>query len=182
MEHMSALPTGVRVPSDICTAVDLTAFQDGFRHLASGVCVVTTRHRGVDSGFAATSVTSLSADPPSLLVCIHRKSRVHDEVIEAGKFCVNVLGEEHQDIAACFGNPKLRARRFVLGDWIDRGLPVLADAMASFQCFVASTFVFGSHTIVVGQINRVMSDVNDVDPLLYFRGSYRQLESEGGAS
>ena len=148
-------------------------FQQGFRELAAGVCLVTTREGGEDLGIAATSVSSLSAEPPSLLVCINRKSGVHDRLLKAGKFCVNVLADEHKEISACFGSPSLKHQRFVTGDWDDRDVPVLADALASFQCTVGGSHSFGTHSIIVGTITCVETRSKDRDPLLYFRGDYR---------
>lgn len=173
MNQHSLLACPSPVPTCVNFAIPMDVFQEGFRQLASGVSIVTTRHDGEDLGIAATSVSSLSADPPSLLVCINQNSGVHDRLLETGRFCVNVLAEEHEEISQCFGNPALKNQRFANGDWVDRDLPVLKDALASFECSVVASHAFGTHTIVVGQINRIETRARDRDPLLYFRGQYK---------
>ena len=173
MNRHASLANVSPVPTHVNFSIPMDEFQEGFRQLASGVCVVTTRHNGEDLGIAATSVSSLSANPPSLLVCINRKSGVHDRLLEARQFCVNVLAEEHEEISQCFGNPALKDRRFASGDWVDRDLPVLADALASFECSVVASHAFGTHSIIVGQIDRIDTRAKDRDPLLYFRGQYK---------
>lgn len=168
----------VPMPIDFEFPVLLDDFQGGFRQLAAGVCIVTTRHNDEDLGIAVTSVTSLSSDPPSLLVCVNQKSSIHDRLLDAKRFCVNVLSTDHQTISASFGNPTLKHKRFVDGHWVDRGLPVLADALASFECSVVEAPVFGTHSIIVGQIDWIEAQGEECDPLLYFRGSYRSLPQD----
>src|SRR5690606_24660755 len=93
----------------------------------------TTRRGGGPSGFLATAVSSLSFDPPSLLVCVNRQASLHAPLANAEVFCVNVLGLSNRDVAERFmvGG----ADRFDVGEWVERhGVPVLATAQSSFIC------------------------------------------------
>ena len=80
-------------------------FKQGMRRLAAGVSIVTTAEGGVPFGFAATSVTAVSVDPsPLLLVCVNRSVSCHDVILRMGRFCVNVLRENHVETAMLFSS------------------------------------------------------------------------------
>lgn len=172
MNQHTSIQQPDRTPTDVEPPMLTHSFRDGFRQLASGVCIVTSRHEGENFGIAATSVTSLSTTPPSLLVCINRNSSAHDRLLAVGKFCVNVLAAHHQYISACFGSPARKEERFVTGDWHHGDVPVLSDALASFECELIEAPQFGSHSIIIGRIGNVQANGMDQDPLLYFRGAY----------
>ncbi len=80
-------------------------FKLGMRRLAAGVSLITTVHDGVRHGLVATAVNSVTADPPTLLVCINKSASAHDHVDQAGVLCVNILAHEHEAVAARFSSP-----------------------------------------------------------------------------
>ncbi|KLE36092.1 flavin reductase family protein [Aurantiacibacter luteus] len=144
-----------------------TAFRNAMRHVAATVYAVTTSHGGERYGILATSVASLSFDPPSLLACINREASLHDPLAEAERFCVNVLGLGNRDVAERFMQ-RGAAGRFDVGDWGDEhGVPVLRSAQSSLVCTVADRHVFGTHTIFVGELIAA-SHRQDAKPLTYF--------------
>jgi flavin reductase ActVB len=142
-------------------------FEEAMASLASGVAVVTARKPdGSPCGLAATSVTSYSADPPSLLVSIDHRSRCHNALAICERFGVHILhsGEEH--VARAFA-----ARtddKFAGLDWRwDGDVPELAGALAYLRCRRSATFEHHDHTIVVGDIEG--GRLEQAEPLLYAR-------------
>ncbi len=94
----------------------------------SSVCVITTALDGERFGLTATAVSSVSAEPPRLLVCINKSGLTHDKILAAGRFCVNVLAEEQDKVAMVFaGMGGSAADRFETGEWttLKTGSPVL---------------------------------------------------------
>ncbi len=98
-------------------SISLDEFRHGMRRLTAGVSLVTTSSSGEKFGLIATSVSSLAAEPPSLLVCVNRSASSHDAILQAGYFAVNVLREQHDDLCAQFSSPTRRAERFQSGEW-----------------------------------------------------------------
>ena len=149
----------------------LDGFRAAMRRMASSVSVVTTRNGDQHHGMAATSVSSLSFAPPSLLVCINRNIAMHKEITEAGRFCVNILGETHGDVCDAFGGKLAGPERFTVGGWADHdsGLRYLPDASASLFCKLDAMFEYGTHTICVGLVDKICLGTQS-SPLLYREG------------
>jgi flavin reductase len=106
----------------------LDAFRSAMRHVAATVYAVTTGHGGGRYGILATAVSSLSFEPPSLLVCVNRSASLHAPLASAEVFCVNVLGLGNRDVAEHFMMPAA-TDRFAVGEWEEsHGVPVLATA------------------------------------------------------
>jgi flavin reductase len=158
------------------TSLDL--FKRGMRRLASGVSIVTTLYEGGYKGLVATSISSLSSEPPSLLVCVNRVSSSHGMFHRSGVFCVNLLGDADAAVAASFSSAD-KARRFTEGTWtpLTTGAPALVTSLASFDCRVANAIDFETHTIFIGVIEAVELWQDDIAPLLYVDGRYCTLPS-----
>jgi flavin reductase (DIM6/NTAB) family NADH-FMN oxidoreductase RutF len=150
----------------------LDAFKDAMRHVAATVYAVTTGCDGERYGIIATAVSSLSFDPPSLLVCINQSASLHEPIAIADRFCVNVLGGSHRAIADNFLRGGSGEDRFGIGEWIEEeGVPVLANAQSSFVCRVAHRHAFGTHTIFIGELIAARHREN-AKPLTYYDGRY----------
>lgn len=153
-------------------------FRQAMRRFPAAVSVITTRWNGNDCGMTATAVTSLSMDPPSILVCVNRNSGFHAHLEEVQQFCVNVLREGQHMISTNFGGAKPAEERFAEGDWRERdGLPYLADAQSVIFCKKSAAFIHATHSIVVGEATGLILH-DQVAPLLYIDGRYATL-SEG---
>lgn len=143
----------------------------------SSVCVITTAHDGQRYGLTATAVSSVTADPARLLVCVNKSGLTHDKILAAGRFCVNVLTEDQDRVAMVFAGmgPKA-ADRFGTGDWITlaTGAPALAGAAAVFDCRIALAVDQSSHTVLFGEVLAVQA-VKGADTLLYGARRFRQL-------
>lgn len=149
-----------------------TVFRDALRHVAATVYAVTTGCDGERYGIIATAVSSLSFNPPSLLVCINQLASLHDPIATADRFCVNVLGVPHRAIADNFLKGGSGVDRFGVGEWIEEeGVPVLANAQSSFICRVAHRHTYGTHTIFIGELIAARHREN-AKPLTYYDGRY----------
>ena len=142
------------------------------RRLASSVSVVTCVADGRNCAMTATSVSALSMDPPSMLVCVNRSAAFHRAINHADKFAINILGRGHVDISRLCSGGASPESRFEAGRW-DTGAeaPVLIGAQAAIVCQKDQELEYGTHTIFMGRI--VSISVNgDVDPLIYVDGQY----------
>lgn len=154
----------------------LDAFRDAMRHVASTVYAVTTGYGGGRYGILATAVSSLSFEPPSLLVCVNRTASLHEPLANADIFAVNVLGLGNRDVADHFmAGPS--EQRFAVGEWEDHyGVPVLATAQSSFVCRRAHCHEFGTHTIFIGELIAAHHRENAA-PLTYYDRHYIDISA-----
>jgi flavin reductase (DIM6/NTAB) family NADH-FMN oxidoreductase RutF len=158
------------------TSQTALALREGLRRLAKAVVVITCQHHGARYAMTATAVSELSMEPPSLLICVNRTASLHAPLSAKAGFCVNILHRAHTDISAlCSGKAKGEAR-FALGRWHadDSGIPYLADAQASFLCRHEQSVDYGTHSIVIGLVEKVLIHGN-VDPLVYVDGTYSHV-------
>ncbi|MFK8250630.1 flavin reductase family protein [Ancylobacter terrae] len=153
--------------------VDAGAFRTAMRELAAGVTVVTASGADGPRGLTATAVCSVSADPPTLLVCVNRATEGHAAIRAAGFFCVNVMAHEHRGLAEHFaGRSGLHgAERFAHGAWgrLVTGAPVLEDALVAFDCRVVETLERGTHTVFLGAVVATRAAAPE-RPALVWRG------------
>jgi len=148
------------------------AFRRSMRALTSAVCIISTASEGRNFGMTATSVTSVSMTPPSLLACINKMASLHDPLIRSTRFYVNLLHAYQSDLARAFSG-KRPGGRFAIGKWnfdVDC-LPCLVGAQANVLCDVDQFHHYGSHTIVIGRVRAVMA-CDSINPLLYQDGKY----------
>jgi len=164
--------------------IDAALFKSGMRRLASGVSLVTTVLDGKPHGLVATSVCSVSADPPSLLVCVNRSSQSHDQIRDAGVLCINVLGADDDAVARRFSSPEHRGTRFADREWASlvTGAPALTGALASFDCRIAKTVSADTHTIFIAHVVAARLGEPRKGALLYLDGRYATLTPTEAAS
>ena len=168
------------MPSGI-PAVAADAFKRGMRRLAGGVTIITAAHEGDINGLTATAVTSLTAEPPQLLVCVNRSAAAHDLIRKGATLCVNALALEHRGLAARFAgiDGVHGPERFEAGEWtrLATGAPVLADALAAFDCVVVDTVDVGTHTIFICRVVEVRAREDGV-ALIYEGGAFGSVRRE----
>jgi len=154
--------------------IEPDVFKRGMRRLAAGVSLVTTVHDSVFHGLLATAVNSVSADPPTVLVCVNRASSAHAPIAGSGIFCVNFLGLDNDEVAQRFSSPIEREKRFQAGDWRDLGTgsPALFGALASLDCRVTQMVEVSSHTVFFGEVLSLELWTERSSPLVYVDGSY----------
>jgi flavin reductase (DIM6/NTAB) family NADH-FMN oxidoreductase RutF len=150
---------------------DLRAFAGNF---ATGVAVVTTRNaKGACFGLTMNAVTSLSLNPPLLLICLANGSSTLGALHESGRFCLHFLASNQQDLSGLFSKKieeKFTGLSYRIGEL---GSPVLAGVVAASECDVLNKYPGGDHTIIVGAVKTV--SVTGGEPLLYHRGEYASL-------
>lgn len=160
-------------------SVDLAAAMKlGMRRLVSGVSVITALGpQGEKFAMTASSVTSLSPSPPSLLVCVNRDARLAAILAPGLGFAVNILKTSHQEIAQVCASGEQSGARFNHDLWreTDSGAPYIHDAEVIFQCEVAQLIHYGTHIIVIGNILAVDAPTEEIEPLLYVNGRYTRL-------
>ncbi|RNJ63607.1 MAG: flavin reductase [Porphyrobacter sp. IPPAS B-1204] len=148
-------------------------FKAAMRRLAASVSIVVAKGDEGPVGMAATSITSLTVDPPAVLVCVNRMTSLHALLVPTAPLSVNLLARHHRDVSMAFGGGTPREERFKVGDWqeADNGLPLLADAQANLECVIDAMLAYGTHSIVIARVIRArVSDA--VAPLIYQDGSY----------
>jgi flavin reductase (DIM6/NTAB) family NADH-FMN oxidoreductase RutF len=144
------------------------------RRMAASVVVVSARQDGMRFAMSASAVTSLSIDPPSLLVCVNEAASIFPVLMARNDFAINVLSTVHKALSvACSGAQKGEAR-FALGQWTDdseTNVPYIVDSQASLICAVDIIQRYGTHGIFVGRVKRVALH-GEIRPLIYVDGRY----------
>jgi|SRR6185437_14305165 flavin reductase (DIM6/NTAB) family NADH-FMN oxidoreductase RutF len=156
-------------------------FRDAMRHLVGGVAVLTVGQGADITGMTVTSVSSLSVDPPSLIVSINRAASSWPILKQYGYFGVNILSADQVEIAERFaGKGGIKgAERFAGGEWIARpsGAPLLADALAAIDCEVEDIIERYSHGVVIGRV-RHLQIAPQGTALAYWHGEYVAIDRD----
>ena len=173
MNMADVLPVGAARP------VAGDRFREAMSRVGGAVHVVTTAGALGRAGATMTAVTSVSDDPPTVLVCINRTGRLAAVLRGNGVFCVNTLVAGHEGLADVFaGRGGLdHEARFGHGRWLggDLGTPILDGARVSLECRVAELREIGSHTVVFGRVEAVHLGAA-TDPLIWVDRGYRVVE------
>ncbi|MEX0428939.1 flavin reductase family protein [Nocardioides sp. DS6] len=162
-------PASTQVPE----AVDPGRFRAVVGRFASGVAVVSTRFDDRLFGTTVSAVSSLSAEPPMMLVCLNRASTTHDAVMRSGRYAISVLAADQDDLARHFS--RAGTDKFADVDHVvtDHGLPTLTNALATLECLVEEVAAGGSHTVFLGRVLDV--GAREGEPLAYYRGAFSRL-------
>jgi flavin reductase len=149
------------------------AFCDAMRRFAATVSIISCASEGRRYGMSATAITSLSIDPPTLLVCVNKSTATHRILSRGGRFCVNVLRSFQSGLSQTFSGKRRGEDRFRLGNWqeTEDGLPYLVDAQANMFCEIARIMDYTTHTIFLAHVYCARAQ-GDLDPLLYQDGKY----------
>lgn len=150
--------------------------RSGLRRLAKAVVIITSRDENGRYAMAATAVSELSLDPPSLLICVNRTASIHPVLAKGAPFAVNVLHASHESVCINCTGPTKGEERFHVGQW-DAGVhevPRLSDAQASFICQNDQQIDYATHSIFIGRVVEAHSQ-DPVEPLIYADGAYGRL-------
>lgn len=154
------------------------------RAWATGVTIVGVQHEGVMHGMTVSSFTSVSLDPPLVLVSLEMGTRTYGLLEQSGAFGVTILEEKQQEVSNCFANPSTE-----LGDrfagrevfQLETGAPFIAGGIAYFDCRVTKVAPAGNHILVIGEVVAAKSDGGtgvDGAPLIYFNRRYHSLRNK----
>ncbi|SFR12176.1 flavin reductase [Poseidonocella sedimentorum] len=163
---------------DAPQSVSLEAFKSGMALLAGAVNIVTTDGPAGRAGLTASAVCSVTADPPTLLVCVNRASSAAPAFLENDAVCINTAGPGHRDLAMLFGGKTPMEARFAEASWTTgaSGAPILTGAVVSFDCRVSSRAVVGSHEVLFCRIIGI-TEAPQTPALAYFARKFHELEA-----
>jgi len=152
-------------------------FKNGLKLWASGVAVVTTKSEtfGIQ-GMTVTAFSSVSVDPPLILVCLNDSADTGDGIRESQNFAVNFLNAGQEAVSNQFAGGCSQQQRFENISWSEAasGAPVIDTCLASLDCKVSQQVRAGTHWIIIGEVQEVVC--RSGEPLLYYSSAYRQLQ------
>ncbi|NEA32183.1 flavin reductase family protein [Streptomyces sp. SID13031] len=162
-------------------SIESGEFRAALGRFASGITIMSTLQGGVAHAMTANAFTSVSLDPPLVLVCVDHGVRMHDAVLDCGYWAMSVLTDSHRELAGRFA----KSGRDLYGQFDGvatqagpkTGCPLIEGALSWLECRTWATYPGGDHTIVVGEVLSLGSGQPD-DPtaLIYYDGQYRALK------
>lgn len=171
------------------SAVTSDAFRQVMGHFVTGVTVVTTWHPDgspddpstpFPAGITVNALTSVSLDPPLVVVALDRRRFITPFVHAEGRYAVNILGAGQQALSDCFAHAPVTPgrERFCGAAWHlgETGLPLLDDSIATLECTVSGVMSVGDHDLFVGRVDRLSGGPVHDDPLIYYRRHYLRVE------
>jgi flavin reductase len=158
----------------VSVLVSSNAFKAVMRRFATGVAVITTTHDERVHGFTANAFASVTADPPTVLICVNRSARAHPLIAASQRFCVNILAAEQQALAEQFADREPQTRfDGVAYRFGPSGSPVLAGTLAYVDCTLGEELTSGTHTIFLGNV--IDANEREGAPLGYYDRRYRNF-------
>ena len=148
--------------------VDRERFRSVMGHFASGVTIISTRHEGIDYGLTASAVSSLSLDPPMLLICVNKTSNTRNAIEASGVFAVNILRENQSEVARQFAASRPDKFTGLSVSYGDLSVPLLDNMLATIECRVVESVSGGTHTVFLAEVEAAQA--REGMPLAYFRG------------
>lgn len=158
------------------TILDSISFRNICGQFLTGVTIVTAKGKdGKQVGFTANSFTSVSLDPPLVLVCLDKKLGSYPAFIESEGFAIHILSQDQEDLSRKFatrGSDKFNGIGFTEGLY---GAPIIPDTLAVLQCRTINRVDAGDHTILIGQAEKVNMCEKGRKPLGFFQGKYTSV-------
>ena len=153
------------------------SIQDNFRlamrrYIYSVSIMSNKDDNGNSNAITVSSVTSISMDPPSLLICINKSSRIHDTLQIGSKFCINLLKKDQEELSNICSDEESYEERFNNKNWDTKEIPFLSNAQANIFCKVDKLTSYHTHTIVVGLVENA-NHTNEISTLTYVNGKYK---------
>ena len=152
-------------------------FRAGMARMSGACTIITAGHLGDRAGLTATAVCSVSAEPPRILVCVNHNVWAYQVIVASQRLGVNVLDVQHEVLAKRFAgmvHGVTGSDRFLEGDWADsrNGVPLLRDALVSFEGRVIEETVSGTHSIFLCEVVDVATSDSDASALVYFNRNF----------
>lgn len=148
------------------------------RDIAGSVAIIATERDGDRFGMAATSVVSLSMEPPSIVFCLNRNASLYAPLVARGAACVNVLSKDQAALCGIFSGKEKGSARFDHGRWIcgTGRLPMLEGARQVLFVRTQEQFQFGTHAVFSGEVTDVRTG-GGASPLVYLDGSFVDISN-----
>jgi flavin reductase (DIM6/NTAB) family NADH-FMN oxidoreductase RutF len=148
--------------------VDPEHMRRAMGRFASGVTIITTRYNGRDYGLTASAVSSLSLDPPMLLICVNKTSHTRDAIARSQVFAVNILRDDQSELARSFASSRPNKFEGLSISYGALGVPLLGDMLAILECRITAEVPGATHSVFLAQVHSAQA--NGGMPLTYFRG------------
>ena len=153
------------------------SIQDNFRlamrrYIYSVSIMSNKDNADIPNAITVSSVTSISMDPPSLLICINKSSRIHNSIELESKFCINLLNNKQEDLSNICSDEDMYDQRFKDKNWNLEGIPFLKNAQANIFCKVDKLTSYHTHTIVIGLVEDAKY-ADEISTLTYVDGVYK---------
>jgi len=165
---------------DTSTERESEVFRRVMGHFVTGVTVVTALEGRRPFGITVNALSSVSLDPPLVMVALDRRRFLTPIVRTTGRYAVNVLSEAQQSLSDCFAGAPVEPGRdaFCGVSWHDgpTGLPLIDGAIANLECSVVETFSAGDHDLFIGRVDTLANNLHHPMPLLYYRRRYLRIE------
>ena len=150
-------------------------FIEAMRGIAATVSVISSQNDTTRQAMTASAVTSLSLNPPSMLICVNEDASIHKLLNINNYFCINVLNSKQQDIAKICSAKEEGEFRFSTDSWLEDELaPYLEKAQANIFCKCFEKIKHSTHTVFLGKVIKVL-DNGKKDPLIYVNGDYKSI-------
>ena len=153
------------------------SIQDNFRlamrRYIYSVSIMSNKDKANNpNAITVSSVTSISMDPPSLLICINKSSRIHDTIELGSKFCINLLNSNQENLSNICSDEDMYDQRFKDNNWNLDNIPFLQNAQANIFCKVDKLTSYHTHTIVIGLVEDA-NYADEISTLTYVNGEYK---------
>ncbi|KAF1045580.1 MAG: Flavin-dependent monooxygenase, reductase subunit HsaB [Herbaspirillum frisingense] len=162
------------------TAIEPLRFREALGHYASGITVITSLVDGEPIGFTCQSFYSVSMSPPLVSFSVMSSSASYPGIRQAGRFAVNILSEEQVRISNQFA--RRGADKWHGIEWQESplGNPIIAGSLHWLDCDIYAEHAAGDHVIVIGEVKALnLQEAVAAQPLLYFKGQYRNIAAHG---
>jgi flavin reductase (DIM6/NTAB) family NADH-FMN oxidoreductase RutF len=161
------------VDTPLVSELDARLFRDAMGRFVTGVAVVTTMIDGRPHGMTANSLTSVSLNPPLILICMGKDTRLASALAAGANFALNILSASQKSLARLFAG---QTNTPICVVWSDlSGTPSLHEAATRLACVVEEVHPAGDHVIAIGQVKKVALNSEVAQPLLFYRGAFHEL-------
>ncbi len=160
---------------------DPKVFRSTLGKFATGVTVVTAESPATRRGMTANAFSSLSLDPPLVLVCVDNNASFLGVIRDAKKFAINFLAEDQKSTSDWFaGKGRDVEDQFadIAHENGENGAPVLTGALATLECEIHEDIPGGDHAIIVGRVTNIVAEEDVRPPLMFYASAYRKMDME----
>jgi flavin reductase (DIM6/NTAB) family NADH-FMN oxidoreductase RutF len=168
----------VRQPKHEVQPIEARTLRQVCGLFVTGVTVITTGIGGAATGTTVNSFTSVSLEPPLVLFCLHKNSRLHEVLRDSGGFAVNFLAGKQAAVAKAFAGRKTADIHLAVHHHGAGGVPILSEALAFLACRTVNEYEGGDHTIILGEVTELGIPRRREEPLIFFEGALGALEDE----